>query len=126
MLLEYMIDGEAILGGSGGAEPRQKELYNKISIGIRVRVKLDMCYFLCRRRIGVVTESSTCPHVYREVLHFLTRLSNLFRSARLSPIRSRYHLNIYLLMKIDFTINRNLGNARAKRRDNGNKMVVMT
>ena len=55
MLLEYMIDGEAILGGSGGAEPRQNELYNKTSCGDKSG------YFLCRRRIGAGTDNSTCP-----------------------------------------------------------------
>ena len=58
-------------------------------------------------------------------LHFLTRLST-FLFTQTIPDPLPIPLNIYLLMKIAFRINRNLGNARARRRDNGNNILFTT
>ena len=69
-------------------------------------------------------------HFVRIFSEFLTRLSYFCFSAKLSPIRSRYRWNIYLLIEIAYRINRNIGSVCAKPRDNdernGNNMSVVT
>ena len=48
-------------------------------------------------------------------------------SVKLSRIRSRYRLNASILINNLFRINRNIGNVRARPRDNdGNNICVMT
>ena len=59
-------------------------------------------------------------------LDFLTRVSTLFCSAQPSPICSRYRSSIYLFMKIAYRIHKNLGNVRARRRENGNMILTFT
>ena len=67
---------------------------------------------------------------YVHVLVFYTQCTTLF-SAKLSPIRSRYRVNIFLWIKNAYRTNRNIGNARAKARDtddndNGKHMFDMS
>ena len=80
MILEYMIDGEAIFWGGGlrkRSGPARKNYSIKPLLAIRVSVKLDMCYFMCRRRIGMGTEHSTCPNVHR-VFAFSDQIIKVF------------------------------------------------